>query len=122
MFTVCFYQDSRHAEPLVWFRRKIGIGYLSYRNDGITELRINGFERTGELLRQLRPFIKFKKLQVSKILEILRLLKKTRFERLQRKTRLKIARLIHEMRKAQYQSGWKKKAKSYAELKRILGF
>ena len=43
MATICLYQDTRHAEPLRWMREVLGIGYITNRNDGMTELRINGF-------------------------------------------------------------------------------
>ena len=43
MATICFYQDIRHKAPLVWMRDVFGIGYISNRNDNITELRINGY-------------------------------------------------------------------------------
>ncbi len=40
-----------------------GIGYLSKRNDGMTELRINGFGQAKNILHDLIPFIRFKKVQ-----------------------------------------------------------
>lgn len=65
MATICFYQDSRHDKPLSWIRKKLGIGYLSARNDGMSELRINGFEQVRDILKKLMPFIKFKKEQAK---------------------------------------------------------
>jgi len=56
MFTLCFYQDTRHEKPLFWIRKKLGIGYISRRNDGMTELRVNGYERAKEILGNLYPF------------------------------------------------------------------
>jgi len=38
MATICLYQDSRHDKPLSWMQKFFGIGYISYRKDGITEL------------------------------------------------------------------------------------
>ena len=61
MCTVCFYQDSRHEKSLYWIKKVLGIGYISKRNDGMTELRINGFKQVKNILQKLRPFIKFKK-------------------------------------------------------------
>jgi hypothetical protein len=29
MSTICFYQDTRHEKPFFWFRKKLGIGYIS---------------------------------------------------------------------------------------------
>lgn len=41
MSTICFYQDTRHKDTLDWIKGTFGIGYLSDRKDGMTELRIN---------------------------------------------------------------------------------
>ena len=65
MCTICFYQDSRHEKSLYWIRKILGIGYISKRNDGMTELRINGFKQVRDILKDLIPFIKFKKDQAS---------------------------------------------------------
>jgi hypothetical protein len=69
MLTICFYQDSRHEEPLHWIRKVLGIGYISRRNDGMTELRINGHERVRDILIALSPFLKFKKKQAEAIIK-----------------------------------------------------
>ncbi len=69
MATLCLYQDIRHAKPLSWMREVLGIGYLSNRNDGITELRINGFASVHKVLTQLRPFIRFKEIQADALLQ-----------------------------------------------------
>jgi hypothetical protein len=65
MATICFYQDSRHDIPLSWIRKVLGIGYISKRNDGMSELRINGFKQIRNILKKLMPFIKFKKEQAK---------------------------------------------------------
>ena len=65
MATICFYQDSRHELPLSWIRSVLGIGYLSKRNDGMSELRINGFKQVRDILIKLMPFIRFKKEQAK---------------------------------------------------------
>lgn len=61
MMTLCFYQDSRKDSPLYWIKEQLGIGYISKRNDNITELRINGFRQINSILCQLIPYIRFKK-------------------------------------------------------------
>lgn len=76
MVTVCFYQDARHEKPLHWIRDIIGIGYVSKRNDGIAELRVNGFKQIQKLLESLLPFIKFKKIQAKALLQSSILLQK----------------------------------------------
>jgi hypothetical protein len=69
MATICLYQDTRHAEPLKWMREILEIGYTSNRNDGMTELRINGFVSVHKVLTQLRPFIRFKTVQADALLQ-----------------------------------------------------
>lgn len=76
MATICFYQDSRHDKPLKWIRQKIGVGYISKRNDGITELRINGFASVREFLSDLRPYVRFKHLQVEAMIAACKILEK----------------------------------------------
>ncbi|TSD07209.1 MAG: site-specific DNA endonuclease [Parcubacteria group bacterium Greene0714_4] len=65
MTTICLYQDTRHEQPLFWIRDILGIGYISRRNDHITELRINGYAQVVRILKELSPYIKFKKLQAE---------------------------------------------------------
>ncbi len=67
MATICLYQDTRHGAPLYWMRRKFGIGYISQRNDGITELRVNGYKQVRDILAQLMPYLRFKRLQARAI-------------------------------------------------------
>ena len=67
MATVCLYQDSRHEDPLYWMRQKFGIGYISHRNDGMTELRINGFKQVHDIIVKLEPYLRFKKKQAKAI-------------------------------------------------------
>lgn len=122
MFTICFYQDTRHESPLFWIRKKLGIGYISRRKDGITELRVNGYERVEKILKDLKDYVKFKKQQVAIFLRILKLIGRRNFTQLKRSKRLEIADMIYDSRKLTYQSGWKKFAKSRKELRKILGF
>ncbi len=74
MLTICFYQDSRHDEPLHWIRKVLGIGYISRRNDGMTELRINGHKQVLQILESLLPFLKFKRKQAQAIISSAKLL------------------------------------------------
>ena len=69
MLTICFYQDFRHAEPLFWIKKQLGIGYISKRNDNITELRINGFKQVKEIVEKLFPYIRFKKKQAIMVIK-----------------------------------------------------
>ena len=85
MATICFYQDIRHEQPLLWIRDTLGIGYISRRNDGITELRINGFSQVGSILKELKPYIRFKRLQAIALLNACDLLDKKRLSELSTK-------------------------------------
>ena len=68
MATICFYQDSRHDMPLLWIRECLQGGYIAKRNDGMSELRINGFTTVHRILSDLRPYIRFKTLQVEALM------------------------------------------------------
>ena len=74
MLTICFYQDSRHERPLHWIKEVLGIGYISHRNDGMTELRINGHKQVMRILESLSPFLRFKKKQAEAIINSAKLL------------------------------------------------
>ena len=74
MSTICLYQDTRHEETLFWMQKLLKIGYISRRNDGISELRINGFSQVQNILLKLMPFIRFKKNQAKALLKATRLL------------------------------------------------
>lgn len=69
MATICLYQDTRHAQPLTWMREVLGIGYITNRNDGMTELRINGFTSVKNILLELKPYLRFKELQVTALVQ-----------------------------------------------------
>jgi len=56
MATICFYQDTRHERELYWIQQRFGIGYISRRNDGMTELRINGYAQVRDILKKLIPY------------------------------------------------------------------
>ena len=55
MTTICLYQDTRHEEPLFWMKEVLGIGFVSRRNDRMSELRINGYKQVNEILEKLLP-------------------------------------------------------------------
>ena len=74
MCTICFYQDSRHEADLFWIKEILGIGYLSRRNDGMSELRINGVTKIKNILKSLLPYIRFKKQQAMALYKAANLL------------------------------------------------
>ena len=74
MATICLYQDSRHDKDLFWIRDVLQAGYVSKRNDQITELRVNGFKAVATILEDLEPYIRFKKLQAKAMIVACRIL------------------------------------------------
>ena len=118
MVCLNFYQDSRHKKHLVELRNIIGIGYLSDRNDKITELKINGYNTVCQLIKLLIPYLRFKKVQASKMLEIGKIIGKKNLPDLSAKNRAKIAQLIIGIRNSNYFSSQRKFSDS--EIKNIL--
>ncbi len=117
MCTICFYQDSRHEKSLYWIRKILGIGYISRRNDGMTELRINGFKQTKEILHKLMPFIRFKKEQAKALYDAANLLNHKDSRLLNKKDLLKLANLIITIQKNNYVT---RKKKTKADILKIL--
>ncbi len=115
MATICFYQDSRHEKPLFWIKNQLGIGYISKRNDGITELRINGYKRVKSIIKKLLPFIKFKKKQANFLYKSVLILTK---ENLKEKDKIKLVDNIISIQQENYVT---KRKKTKQELYKILG-
>ena len=119
-FTIAFYQDTRHEEPLFWIQEALGAGYISHRNDNMTELRIEGYKQVEEILKKLAPYIKFKKQQVKIIFEILKIIKGKRLKEIKRNEKLRIINLISRKREESYQSGEKKNSKLKEKFRKFL--
>ncbi|MCX6751171.1 MAG: LAGLIDADG family homing endonuclease [Candidatus Nomurabacteria bacterium] len=117
MATICFYQDTRHEETLYWIRKVLGIGYISRRNDGMTELRINGYIQIAKILKDLLPFVKFKKIQADALCKACDVLSKTKFQKLSKKQLAKLVDLILVIQSENYVT---KKKKTKSELYKIL--
>ena len=118
MATICLYQDSRHDSPLTWMKRKLGIGYLSHRNDGITELRINGFKQVRDILALLIPYIRFKKAQAHAIHRACTILVQTSLNALTRTDKKCICQCLMEVQENNYMTHRKK---TIRELYSLLG-
>lgn len=73
--TVCLYQDVSHRSELQWIADQIKVGYISERNDGMLEYRIDGHDRVAQFLQALQPYIRFKIRQVELMLKALESLK-----------------------------------------------
>lgn len=117
MATICFYQDSRHDETLFWIRDILGIGYLAKRNDGISELRINGYKQARRILDCLSPYIRFKKVQAKALLEACVILCERTITKL---TKRQLQKLVDLMLVIQNQNYVTKKKKSRSELLKVL--
>ena len=117
MLTICFYQDSRRAKPLYWIKRVLKIGYISERKDGITELRINGFKQVKDIVGNLIPFIKFKKVQAKAIYSAANLLNCVKNKDLSEKD---LHRLINYILVIQNNNYVTKKKKTKKDLLKIL--
>jgi hypothetical protein len=108
MCTICLYQDTRHEAPLIWMQKILGIGFISHRNDGITELRINGINRVQVILRALLPYLRFKRTQALIMLEAAKILSKTKANDL---TNIELSKLIDcilEIQSCNYATKYKK--------------
>ena len=118
MATLCFYQDTRHEKDLLWIQKVLRIGYLSKRNDGMSELIINGFATIREILKNLIPSIRFKKIQAKALFESCTILSKTKFSMLNRKQLTKLVDLILVIQNENYVT---KKKRTRSELFQVLG-
>lgn len=118
MATMCFYQDTRHEKDLFWIRKILGIGYISRRNDGITELRINGFRQTRDILGKLLPYVRFKKRQARALYSAARLLADVELRRLSERQLLTLTSLILVIQNENYVT---KRKKTEKELRSMLG-
>ena len=104
MATICLYQDSRHDKPLYWMRKCLGIGYISKRSDGITELRVNGYNQCDIILKKLYPFIKFKKPQTEALMRAIEILNSKRIEILSLIDKKRLLSFIMKIQSHNYQS------------------
>ena len=118
MTTICFYQDTRHEKTLYWIRKVLGIGYISKRNDGMTELRVNGYEQVRSILRSLLPYIMFKKIQAKALKEACEILLGTKLKMLNTAQLVRLVDLILVIQKENYVT---KKKKTKNELLLMLG-
>ena len=118
MATICFYQDTRHEKTLYWIKEVLNIGYISRRNDGMTELRINGFKQVRDILIKLEPLIRFKKLQSIALLKACKILSRTKFKMLTKQKLIKLVDYVLVIHKENYVT---KKKKTRKEFYQILG-
>ena len=118
MATICLYQDTRHDASLSWMRMRLACGYVSKRNDGMTELRINGFSQVRETLEALQPYFRFKKKQAKLLVQACSMLERDTLRTMKPKDIRKIVGLLLLIQNENYMS---KNRKTKEELHQILG-
>ena len=104
MATLCFYQDTRHATPLLWMREILGIGYVSSRKDGMTELRINGFASVRKVLTLLSPYLRFKTVQADALAKACSILEEKKMRELSETDLRELVDLIFVIKEKNYKS------------------
>ena len=118
MATMCFYQDSAHAAPLSWIRKQLGIGYVTNRNDRISELRINGNAQVDVILEYLLPFLRFKRAQAIAMRRALRILRRTTSGKMTKQEKVHVLLYIQQIQNNNYRAVHRR---SIQQLKRIVG-
>lgn len=111
MTTICLYQDTRHSKDLGWIHKVLKVGYLSKRNDGMSELRIQGFASCEKILLLLKPFIRFKRKQTSLILPACQILNKKTMRTLTNTDKKKLIKIILALQNNNYATRTKKEEK-----------
>lgn len=115
MATICFYQDSRHEKPLFWMQEVLGLGYVSRRNDAISELRINGFAQIQSILTELKPYVRFKKVQIEAMIHACSILKEN-INLLTDKQLMELVELILVIQNENYKAHRKKTRDEFIEM------
>ena len=118
MATICLYQDTRHEKPLLWIQKRLGIGYISRRNDGMTEFRVNGFEQVRDILTTLKPFIRFKAKQTQAMIDACALLSQKFIRDMSKKELRKLVTLMFIIRTENYKS---RSTLTKEDVNRVLG-
>ena len=118
MPTICLYQDTRHEKTLYWIQEKLSIGYVSRRNDGMSELRVNGYKQVANILKSILPHIRFKEIQSKALISACEILSNTKFSKLSKRQLEKLVDLILVIQKENYVT---KKKKTREELLTQLG-
>lgn len=118
MATICLYQDSRYEHHLLWMKKFLGVGYISTRNDGMSELRIQGYKTVHKILSALQPYIRFKSVQCEALMHACALLQKTKLKDMTEYDLKIIVSHIVTIQNANYDS---KKRKTKEELYAQLG-
>lgn len=85
-------------------REVLGIGYITNRNDGMTELRINGFTSVKAVLLELKPYLRFKKVQVNALVQACTILEAKKIGELSTKELCTLVDLVFVIKTQNYKS------------------
>ena len=118
MATICFYQDTRHEKELLWIRSVLKIGYLTRRNDGMSELRINGYQQVHAILLLMQPFVRFKRVQVRALIQACEILLSDSLKKLNEEQKNTLVDIILIIQNENYAT---KKKRSKEDLLLLLG-
>ncbi len=117
MATICFYQDTRHEKELQWIRSVSKIGYLTRRNDGMSELRINGYQQVHTMLSLMQPYVRFKRAQVGALIRACEILLSEPLKKLSVKQKNTLVDMILTIQNENYVT---KKKRSREDLMQLL--
>ncbi len=106
------------TRPLYWMRKVFGIGYVSQRCDGMSELRINGYARVRDILTQMLPYIRFKKVQANAMIRACDILANEKFSELGETQLRELVELVQVVQNENYSSRQKR---TRSELLKQLG-
>ena len=69
--SIVFYQKTEYKQFLVWLKQKLKDGYISERNDGMSEYTIVGFTSVERVLNLLLPYLRLKRKQARLALKVI---------------------------------------------------
>ena len=70
--SLVFYQKQNRQEILVWLKRKLKLGYIRQRNDGMAEYTIVGLKEVEKMIRLLYPYLRLKKVLARQVLNLIK--------------------------------------------------
>lgn len=104
--------------PLAWIRKRIQCGYVSKRNDWMTELRIQRFSQVRESLEMLFPYLRFKKKQAKLLIQACSMFERETLHSMSKKDVRIVVNLLVLIQNENYNS---KTRKTKKELYKLFG-
>lgn len=108
--TVIFYQHSKNHAIMEDLQQIIQAGYVYKRNDQMSELRVEGHQRTQELLTKLHKYLRFKSYRAELMLQALKILLKRKYSL---DEFLQVCELSDQISACNYTSGKRKYTSQY---------